>query len=300
MTVREFVEEWLATRKPEVKPGTIKVYRRVMDELLEALGEKAKGEICDVTQRDIVAFRAARGAALSGKSTNHELSCVRMLFRAAKRDGLIADDPAEFVEQVRSTPTVARRAFTVDELRAILKAAGKEWRSMIVFGLYTGQRLGDIASLTWANIDTEHDEIRLVTQKTNRVIVLPIAAPLRRHIEALPAGDIPAAPIHPEALEIMTRAGRSTPLSNQFAAILSAVGMRPKRQKGESSPMGRRYELSFHSLRATATTMLHEAGIPASVAQAVIGHDSEAVHSGYIKVGRGALSKAVDAFPDVL
>jgi integrase len=27
-----------------------------------------------------------------------------------------------------------------------------EWRSMILFGLYSGQRLGDIAKLTWANI----------------------------------------------------------------------------------------------------------------------------------------------------
>ena len=33
-------------------------------------------------------------------------------------------------------------------------------------------------------------------------------------------------------------------------------------------------ELSFHSLRRTATTLLHEAGVPPSVAQALIGHDS--------------------------
>ena len=32
--------------------------------------------------------------------------------------------------------------------------------------------------------------------------------------------------------------------------------------------------LSFHSLRRTATTLLHQAGIPAAVAQGVIGHDS--------------------------
>jgi integrase len=50
-------------------------------------------------------------------------------------------------------------------------------------------------------------------------------------------------------------------------------------------------QLSFHSLRRTATTLLHEAGIPQAVAQALIGHDSAAVHEIYVSVGREALVK---------
>ena len=53
-------------------------------------------------------------------------------------------------------------------------------------------------------------------------------------------------------------------------------------------------------MRRTATTLLHEAGIPAAVAQAFIGHDTEAMHEVYIAVGREALDKAAEAFPDVL
>jgi integrase len=40
-------------------------------------------------------------------------------------------------------------------VRAILNLADEEWRSMILFGLYTGQRLGDIASLRWNNVDLQ-------------------------------------------------------------------------------------------------------------------------------------------------
>ena len=36
---------------------------------------------------------------------------------------------------------------------ARLSVADDEWRSMILFGLYTGARLSDVASLTWENID---------------------------------------------------------------------------------------------------------------------------------------------------
>jgi hypothetical protein len=37
--------------------------------------------------------------------------------------------------------------------------------------------------------------------------------------------------------------------------------------------------------------------VPSTVAQALIGHDSEEVHSDYITIGREALQAAVDRFP---
>jgi integrase len=42
-----------------------------------------------------------------------------------------------------------------------LGVASDEWRSMVLFGLYSGQRLGDIATLKWNNIDLVHRELRL-------------------------------------------------------------------------------------------------------------------------------------------
>jgi integrase len=51
---------------------------------------------------------------------------------------------------------------------------------MILFGLYIGQRLTDVATLHWSNVDLVKGEIRLTTRKTDKVMILPIAAPLRR------------------------------------------------------------------------------------------------------------------------
>jgi len=48
-------------------------------------------------------------------------------------------------------------SFTLPELRSLLAVANDEWKSLILFGLYTGQRLGDLARLTWQNVDLEHD-----------------------------------------------------------------------------------------------------------------------------------------------
>jgi len=183
-------------------------------------------------------------------------------------------------------------------VRALLSVADPEWKSLVLFGLYTGQRLGDLARLTWSNIDQVHDELRLVTAKTGRSMIIPLAAPLRKHIDQMALSDDPATPLHPRAYATIDVQGRSGTLSRQFAELLSQAGLAKKKphRKGtgrEVSP------LSFHSLRRTATTLLHEAGIPQAVAQALIGHDSAAMHEVYISVGRQALEKAVAALPEL-
>jgi integrase len=154
---------------------------------------------------------------------------------------------------------------------------------MILFGLYTGQRLSDLVRLEWNNIDLERGEVRLVTSKTSRVMTIPMAPALRLHIESLPAGEDPHAPLHPRAFGELTRTGKASGLSNAFSELLMQASLRarpvtPKSHK--SRGIGRSHrrnlsELSFHSLRRTATTLLHEAGVPSTVAQALIGHDSE-------------------------
>jgi integrase len=239
---------------------------------------------------------------------NHELKCLKMIFKAARRDGAITEDPTEFVDTVRQTGTKGeqRRPFTIPELQAVLSVADAEWTSLVRFGLYTGQRLADLASLTWANLDLARGEIRLETRKTGRRMILPIAAPLRKHIEGLPERDNADAPIHARAFAIVAKAEKTGTLSNQFADLLAQAGLRQKKSHkraadGEGRSARRASNaLSFHSLRRTATTLLHEAGIPAAVAQELIGHDSAEIHRLYVNVGREAMEQAAAALPELL
>jgi integrase len=91
-----------------------------------------------------------------------------MFFKSARRDGVCLDNAAEFIRPVRaSAKSDNKRPFSIAELQAILAVADAEWRSLILFGPYSGQRLGDLVSLTWNNIDLERDEVRLVTSKTS-------------------------------------------------------------------------------------------------------------------------------------
>lgn len=305
VSLRTFVSEWLELRRPEIATRTWDFYQNSAGKFISFLDVRADAPLSQITKRDLVTYRNALAKTLAPKTVNHHLKFAKMLFRNARRDELIHEDPSEFVETVRRSHSgQSRRAFTLPEISAILNVADPEWRSMVLFGLYSGQRLGDIASLTWSNIDLERSEIRFVTAKTGRSMTLPMAPALAKHVLSLPISDNSEAPLHPRAYAIVQAQGRSSSLSNQFSDLLAQAGLREKRthHKTKDGRGVRRASesLSFHSLRHSATSFLHEAGIPAAVAQAFVGHDSAAIHALYIHVGTEALQKAANALPELL
>jgi integrase len=191
-TVREYFNSWVARKKPETSPGTHDFYRGKTQRFLDWLGNRADQQIALITRDDILAFRACELGRVAPRSVNHAIKFLRMVFKTAREDGKYHDEnPASGVKVAKITEGSRRRGFTIPEIRRVLENANDEWRSLIYLGLYTGQRLGDLARLTWQNVDLTRDEIRFVSRKTGRTMIIPIASPLRAEIENLPAGDDP-------------------------------------------------------------------------------------------------------------
>ncbi|HTD17732.1 MAG TPA: tyrosine-type recombinase/integrase [Chthoniobacterales bacterium] len=304
ISFRRCLNDWLKAKEAETARTTMTFYRGSLNKFVLFLGDRSDQPIREITKQDVVAFRNSLMKQISAKTANHDLKALKMMFKSARRDSVITEDPTEFVESIRrERVSKIKRPFTLAELRSILDLTSDEWRSMILFGLYSGQRLGDIATLRWNNIDLQRNELRLSTRKTGKAIILPLAAPLRKHISSLNFAGDPSAPIHPKAFDLVERQHKTGNLSNQFADLLASAGLREKKNhKGIGKGRGSRRDvepLSFHSLRRTATTILHEAGVPAAVAQALIGHDSEAMHELYVSVGHEALRKAAAALPEI-
>jgi hypothetical protein len=125
-TLRQFAEGWLSTKQYETAPGTFKFYTESVRKLFCHL--RAELPISEVTRNQILAYRSALAAkGLASTAVNHHLEAAKMLFKAARRDGLIADDPSEFVAALK-TATQSKRPFKLEELRAVLEVADPEWR----------------------------------------------------------------------------------------------------------------------------------------------------------------------------
>ena len=304
--VSDYFESWLKRKEPELSASTNDFYGIKSRDFLAHLGDRAALEMNRITQADIIAFRNKESERLSATSVNHSVKFLRMVFKSARADGVVLDNPAEFVGTVANRHRTQRRAFTLPELKLVLDHSGPEWRSMIYFGLYTGQRMGDIAALTWQNVDLEQREIRLQTAKTERQQIIPIAGPLLRHIMTLPSSDDPKAPIHPRAHEIVTREGRVGTLSREFYEIMMDAGLvKKKTHKKKTDANGRRgrhtvNEISFHALRHTSTSLMKNAGISPAIVQEFIGHDSEAINRVYTHIETESMRRAADALPDLI
>jgi len=307
-TVRDFGDRWLASKKAEVSDATHVFYDIAYRKFLKHLGPKADSALFKVTKDDIQRWRDGMAEKLAPTTVNHNLKFIRMFFAAAKREGNVADNPAEDVPILKRTVKTTRRPFTLAELKTLLKAADTEWRSMILFGLYTGQRLGDIARLSWDQIDLEAKEIRLQTSKTGRHQKIPIPPPLLKHIEVLRKGKSGEPFLHPRAEDIVDTQGKTGSLSVQFHKLMAEAGIvkakkhrKNEKEEMEENPKARRGEakVSFHSLRHTTTSLLKNAGVSPAIAEEFVGHDSAEMNRVYTHIELEAMKKAAGLLPDV-
>jgi integrase len=299
---REYLTTWAEKRKADTALRTYQAYAQVARDFVKSLGDRATLDISQLNKVDVAKYRDEVLQRTSVANANKNLKYLRVALNAAYKDGVAQENPAAKLDTLRrrETDRAERRPFTLKELKNILAHASGEWKGIILFGLYTGQRLKDIARLTWQNMDTELDELRFVTAKTGRRMSLPLASPLLAHVQTMPAGDDPAAPLFPDAHAIASKEGDSR-LSQQFQAILVAAGMAKERTKEETG-MGRAQrrtvsEISFHSLRHTATSLLKNAGVPEAVAMDIIGHESEAISRHYTHIENKAKRSALNKLP---
>src|SRR6266480_2962315 len=301
-SIKAWCETWTEAKAIETEESTHARYKRVMERFTGFLGEaKSKRDLSTLQASDIARFRDREAKELSRSTANLGVNVLRICLGEAVRQGLLAVDPAVRVKLLKSTAESKRRAITLNEITRILKACGDdtEWRGLVLFGLYLGQRLGDLAKLTWRAVNFDTGEIAFTTRKTGRRIVLPLLQPLGDYLASLPASDNPDAFIFPRAAS----ATRTGTLSNQFREILVDAGLvepRGHEATGKGRSQARETsEISFHSLRHSAVTMLKASGLSDVFAREIVGHESSAVSRQYTHLSTDDLRTAMQRLPNV-
>jgi integrase len=304
-TGRLFLTEWVYLKKSLVAQGTWRKYSDEVKRFLDSLGNRADMDISTINRADVYAFQVNMASKLSVGTANVGLKIIRIALNDAKRNGLIDSNPAEEVKVLsKKDVDQVRRPFTLPELKRLLDLADEEWKGMILFGFYTGQRLQDIALANWQSIDLVKKKWSFVTIKTNQRKSLPLAEPLIKHLMSLGNSDDPKKPVFSEIAASIDRTGRVGQVSNDFHDLLVAAGLLSARSK-QSTGKGRgarrqQNELSFHCLRHTNNSLLKQAGVPESVVMAFVGHETPEVSALYTHVEESALKDATAKLPDLL
>jgi integrase len=299
-SVKSWGETWLQAKAIETEPSTHARYKRVVERFTGFLGEaKSKRDLATLQTSDVARFRDREVKERAHATANLGVKVLRVCLGEAVRQGLLTVNPAANVKLLKSSKESKRRAFTLSEIKRILKACDTEWRGLVLFGLYLGQRLGDLARLTWRAANLETGEIAFTARKTGRRIVLPLVQPLGYYLASLPATDNPDAFIFPNN----AKAKRTGRLSNRFRDILVDAGLVEARDY-KTTTKGRSHarvasEISFHSLRHSAVTMLKASGLSDVFAREIVGHESSAVSRQYTHLTTDDLRTAMQRLPDV-
>jgi hypothetical protein len=97
LSLREYAAQWLNTKAAETAPATLVNYRGCVTKLLDFLAERADAPLTEIAKADLLAYRNHLSSSLTPLTANNHLVLLRMLFKGARRDGVVTLDPAEFV-----------------------------------------------------------------------------------------------------------------------------------------------------------------------------------------------------------
>lgn len=292
--------EWAAGKKGEVASMTQKTYATTAKEAAAWLSRHKVRAFSMLTPDHFREMRNEWAAATSPGTANDKLKHLRMALGTAMKAKLIASNPAEEVSPLTETGT-CRRNFTPGEWESLIGTLRGEWLAITWLGLNTGgQRLNDLAVLRRNQVDLVAETVRFSTAKTKSLVEVPLMRPTLDALLELPSGDDGNGFLFP-GIAKLAKSSRS----NQFRGFLAAVGlaepvMRRRKKKTpeerERANKGRvTQELSFHSLRHTATSWMKAAGVTDGIVRGIVGHKSVAMSKVYthqdMATTRAALEK---------
>ena len=130
------------------------------------------------TARAFMDAEAERG--LSPKTWNDELKLLRTTFKHLHPQLTDGSNPFNGLV-TKTTETVNRDPYTVDEMKFILKACEKDpfIRPIIVAGMCTAMRRGDCCLLEWEDVDLKEGFLTVKTAKTGETVDIPLFPMLR-------------------------------------------------------------------------------------------------------------------------
>lgn len=260
------IEKWVASKGFQAKAtSTQNRYRSILDTIRKLFG---RGLLVDLRERHV---RAIRAEFKSTSAADLSLILLSSLWSFAKENLSRELHNVDLgVNPVREVAKLHQKSFEyepwpdalIEKFQTHARPA-EAMRLALNLLLFTGQRLGDVAAMTWAQYDGEGIQVR--QEKTKEPVWIPCDARLKAQLDATPRrSDF--------ILTTQFNEGyNKKSLSNAVAAGVAAAGFEG---------------FSAHGLRKNAGVALAEAGCSDHQIMAVLGHRSYVQAHGYTRRAR--------------
>ena len=293
VSIAEYFRQWVATKEARKTVGTATRYAFAVDGFLASLGKRAVKPLTSLVARDVEVFLDARlKHGVSPNTACQDVRIVRIALTSARRKGLIPTNPAEAVELPDFT-SVQRGTFSPAEVAMLVNTAKGEWKTLILFGYFTGARLSDCCRMRWDEVDLVNGSLTHTQAKTGLKITVPLHPDLLAHLETIAGTDRVDPFIMPELVSRGLGGGMGH--SELFKTIVRQAGIDLQTVRGLGKRMQSRR--TFHALRHSFTSALANAGVAPELRMKLTGHKSESIHAGYTHHELEVLRAAVGKLP---
>ena len=138
-----------------------------------------------ITQAEVAEWKEVLGARVGPRTVLGAFQLLSTLFDHARRFGWAARNPCEFVHAPSYGSQV--RAFTPEEIAALLKHANSDTLLLIEVGASGGLRESELFGIRFEDIDFQQGGINIARQLQNGAVLAPKTAKSRRFVPLPPA-----------------------------------------------------------------------------------------------------------------
>lgn len=303
LTVEEAFSKWRTHHEKRWSPGTLIKYDKAVTSFLDYLVEGRKAsQVRTITKQEIEAWHRDQIEQGKTDTTVEVYLCIlRAAFGWMIDQDWLTDNPAKKVKLSGGSGSEFRQPFTDEEARAILKVCTRDWRGAALFSSWHSLRLGDVAGLTWGNLDPERGLLRYLPAKTRNKkkdpLTLVMAQDVIRWLSTLEQG-VPSDPLFPTLFR--RASGGHQGLSNEFARIMAKAGIDIPLGR-EKQGKGRRFrKKSFHSFRHLSITRMLEAEIAPEARKLMGAHSlNSTAHQTYLHMRPETQAAALAKMPSL-
>lgn len=296
ITLRQLAEKYKAEGQPDVWNRDQYMAAFWSDFTSNVDGYLGQREAATIKRTEIAAWREKMKAnGRSARTIKRGMSAASLLFNWALELGHLPEEASNPVEKVtKPSYKPERELYTTDEVARLLSEAAKTSPSlhrMVAFAYFTGCRAGELAALTWGDIDfmshsiVVHRSFKRPARKNGKTVVVGLNPHLRDILGPLASAD-------DTALVFPRVDGTMLP---KYDSKNGCWGIRPLAVRAKV----RKLKQPWHSFRASHATALEEQGATPSDIMRALGQSSIGVAMHYANASPKRAAERVAAIPAI-
>jgi integrase len=223
---------------------------------------------------------------LAVRTAEYVVSVLRHALNKAVERGYLQVNPISKIKVPRKDNRRIRFLTKNEAIKLLneLKKRSQRTYEMAFLSLNTGMRFGEIASLTWQDIDFDNDIIYIKDPKNRKGRVAYMIEEVREFLKNKKQNSDTNST---NSLIFSTKKhDKMTTITNSFKHAVNRLGL----NKGITDP---RDKVVFHTLRHTFASWLVQDGTPLYTVKELLGHKSIAMTERYSHLAESTMREAV-------